>query len=193
MVSAYDLRLRFWVFAVCFSSLVSSERSKQRPLKECQSLRSFQYTCEPPIINVDTQQPLNCNEDNSVTVTCKTATGIQCLGLLNGTRFFHLKVPNSCSYNAHIHHSTALLLSLFLGFLGIDRMYLGYYAVGIIKMFSLGGLFVLWLVDVVLIALQLLLPADGSGYIINYYGPRVIPLRFDRATNYSVYTCIDCL
>ncbi|VDP35403.1 unnamed protein product [Heligmosomoides polygyrus] len=101
--------------------------------------------------------------------------------------------PNSCSYHAHLHHSTALLLSIFLGFLGIDRIYLGYYAIGIIKMFSLGGLFVLWLIDVVLIALQLLLPADGSGYIINYYGPRVSPLRFDGGTNYSMYTCIDCM
>ncbi|RCN26381.1 Tim10/DDP family zinc finger [Ancylostoma caninum] len=44
-------------------------------------------------------------------------------------------------------------------------------------MFSLGGLFVLWLIDVVLIALQLLQPADGSRYIMNYYGPRVSPLR----------------
>ncbi|KHJ76864.1 hypothetical protein OESDEN_23516 [Oesophagostomum dentatum] len=56
-------------------------------------------------------------------------------------------------------------------------MYLGYYAIGIIKMFSLGGLFVLWLIDVVLIALQLLQPADGSRYIMNYYGPRVSALR----------------
>lgn len=45
-------------------------------------------------------------------------------------------------------------------------------------MFSLGGLFVLWLIDVVLIALQLLQPADGSHYIMNYYGPRVSALRY---------------
>ncbi|KAK5969640.1 hypothetical protein GCK32_002169, partial [Trichostrongylus colubriformis] len=38
--------------------------------------------------------------------------------------------PNASNYNAHLLHSTALLLSIFLGFLGIDRMYLGYYAVG---------------------------------------------------------------
>lgn len=151
------------------------------------------YACELPAISPETQQPLNCNVDNSVTVACKVANGIHCSGLLNGTQFFQLLKPNSCSYHAHLHHSTALLLSIFLGFLGIDRIYLGYYAIGIIKMFSLGGLFVLWLIDVVLIALQLLLPADGSGYIINYYGPRVSPLRFDGGTNYSMYTCIDCM
>uniref|UniRef100_A0A0K0DD26 TM2 domain-containing protein n=1 Tax=Angiostrongylus cantonensis TaxID=6313 RepID=A0A0K0DD26_ANGCA len=144
------------------------------------------YACESPVINLDTQQPLNCNEDNSVT------------GKVSFFCFFlymnkFILIPNFCSYNAHIHHSNALLLSLFFGFLGFDRIYLGYYAIGIIKMFSLGGLFVLWLVDVVLIALQLLLPADGSGYIINYYGPRVTPLRFDGATNYSIYTCVDCI
>uniref|UniRef100_A0A1I7X0A1 Secreted protein n=1 Tax=Heterorhabditis bacteriophora TaxID=37862 RepID=A0A1I7X0A1_HETBA len=60
-------------------------------------------------------------------------------------------------------------------------------------MFTLGGLFVIWLADVVLIALQLLVPADGTGYIINYYGPRVTALRFDPWTNYSIYTCQDCM
>ncbi|VDL76394.1 unnamed protein product [Nippostrongylus brasiliensis] len=153
----------------------------------------LRYTCENPVINPDTQQPRSCNADNSVTYICKVANGIHCIGLLNGTRSFQLTKPNECSANAHLHHSTALLLSIFLGFLGIDRIYLGYYAVGLMKMFSLGGLFIIWLVDVVLIALQILQPADGSGYIINYHGPRVSPLRFDEGTNYSLYTCIDCL
>ncbi|VDO13557.1 unnamed protein product [Haemonchus placei] len=44
------------------------------------------------MINAETQQPLNCNEDNSVTVTCKVANGVQCRGLLNGTRYFQLTV-----------------------------------------------------------------------------------------------------
>nr|CDJ87240.1 TM2 domain containing protein [Haemonchus contortus] len=194
MVRIVNLGALLWaVLSSNLFYLAVSERSRTDLSKPCQSLRSFQYACEPPLINAETQQPLNCNEDNSVTVTCKVANGVQCRGLLNGTRYFQLTKPNACSYHAHLHHSTALLLSIFLGFLGIDRMYLGYYAVGIIKMFSLGGLFVLWLIDVVLIALQLLQPADGSGFIINYYGPRVSPLRFDGATNYSVYTCIDCL
>ncbi|KAK6743880.1 hypothetical protein RB195_010899 [Necator americanus] len=195
MVRHFYLSLLACVFFIVTIEPLSNASKKltARAMKQCDSLRSFQYACEPPAINVDTQQPVNCNEDNSVTVTCKVAGGISCRGLLNGTRFFQLQVPNSCSYNAHIHHSTTLLLSIFFGFLGIDRMYLGYYAVGIMKMLSLGGLFVLWLIDVVLIALQLLQPADGSRYIMNYYGPHVSPLRFDASTNYSVYTCIDCL
>ncbi|CAJ0598772.1 unnamed protein product [Cylicocyclus nassatus] len=194
MVRFLYLSALFCSFLVMIDSHVGvSKFSTSRSLKQCQSLRSFQYKCEPPAIGVDTQQPVNCNEDDSVTVTCQVASGIACRGLQNNTRYFYLKVPNACSYRAHLHHSTALLLSIFFGFLGIDRLYLGYYAIGIIKMFSLGGLFVLWLIDVVLIALQLLQPADGSQYIMNYYGPRVSALRFDAATNFSVYTCIDCL
>ncbi|KAK6045475.1 hypothetical protein COOONC_17020 [Cooperia oncophora] len=148
MVRFPNFRALLWAVILGYTVYLSvSEPSKTDPLKSCQSLRTFQYACEPPAINPETQQPLNCNVDNSVTVTCKVANGIQCRGLLNGTRYFHLSKPNACSYHAHVHHSTALLLSIFLGFL-------------------------------VLIALQLLQPADGSGFIINYYGPRVSPLRY---------------
>ncbi|RCN36180.1 hypothetical protein ANCCAN_17939 [Ancylostoma caninum] len=81
-----------FVVVVTNSHTGASKQSTPRSLKQCQSLRSFQYACEPPAISVDTQQPLNCNEDNSVTVTCKVASGIICRGLLNGTRFFYLEV-----------------------------------------------------------------------------------------------------
>jgi TM2 domain-containing membrane protein YozV len=47
---------------------------------------------------------------------------------------------------------TALLLSIFLGWLGIDRFYLGSAGVGIIKLLTFGLFGILWLVDIIMIA-----------------------------------------
>jgi len=43
----------------------------------------------------------------------------------------------------------AYLWSLFLGFLGADQFYLGFYGYGILKLLSLGGLGIWWLYDVI--------------------------------------------
>ena len=46
----------------------------------------------------------------------------------------------------------ALLLSIFLGGLGIDRFYMGYVGTGILKLITLGGLGIWALIDIILIA-----------------------------------------
>lgn len=56
---------------------------------------------------------------------------------------------------------TALLISIFLGGMGIDRFYLGYTGLGVLKLITGGGCGVWCLVDVVLIALNKL--PDSSG------------------------------
>jgi TM2 domain-containing membrane protein YozV len=56
---------------------------------------------------------------------------------------------------------TALLLSLFLGSLGIDRFYLGYAGLGILKLLSLGGCGIWALIDFILIAVRKVKDADG--------------------------------
>lgn len=56
---------------------------------------------------------------------------------------------------------TALLLSVFLGSLGIDRFYLGYTGLGVAKLVTLGGCGIWALIDLVLIAMRNVPDADG--------------------------------
>jgi hypothetical protein len=55
----------------------------------------------------------------------------------------------------------ALLLSIFLGQLGVDRFYLGYIGLGVVKLLTAGGCGVWWLIDVILIATDGLKDAQG--------------------------------
>jgi TM2 domain-containing membrane protein YozV len=57
--------------------------------------------------------------------------------------------------------TTALLLSFFLGFLGIDRFYLGHTGLGIAKLVTLGAFGIWALVDFVLIAMRKVTDAQG--------------------------------
>ena len=55
----------------------------------------------------------------------------------------------------------ALLLSFFVGGLGIDRFYLGYMGLGVIKLLTCGGLGVWAIVDLILIAMNSVPDVDG--------------------------------
>lgn len=56
---------------------------------------------------------------------------------------------------------TALLLSFFLGALGIDRFYLGYNGMGIGKLLTFGGCGIWALIDFILVAMKNVDDADG--------------------------------
>jgi hypothetical protein len=56
---------------------------------------------------------------------------------------------------------TALLLSFFLGGLGIDRFYLGYTGLGVAKLLTVGGCGIWALIDFILIAVRKVPDSEG--------------------------------
>lgn len=60
--------------------------------------------------------------------------------------------------------TTALILSILVGGLGIDRFYLGYTGLGVLKLLTGGCFGILYIIDIINIATGKLLPADGTSY-----------------------------
>ena len=60
---------------------------------------------------------------------------------------------------------TALVLSILVGTLGIDRFYLGYTGLGILKLLTVGGVGIWWIVDIVKIANGSMKTADGQSLV----------------------------
>ncbi|CAF0764048.1 unnamed protein product [Brachionus calyciflorus] len=105
---------------------------------------------------------LSCRRDSPQRlhkVNCTVPDNVVCLG----TRTFYKNVL--CNWTSGHKWSVSLILSLTLGGFGIDRFYLGHYKEGLAKLFSFGGLGVWTLVDVILIYVGYVAPADGSLYI----------------------------
>ncbi|XP_057376953.1 TM2 domain-containing protein CG10795-like [Daphnia carinata] len=143
----------------------------------CSSLQMGQYLCNPEIDPL-TQQPKGCSRNNIANTICIAAEGIQCIDSGNNT--FSKEIP--CLWTNGYSFETSLLLSVFLGMFGADRFYLGYPAIGLFKLCTLGCMFLGQIVDIILIATQTIGPADGSYYVINYFGPKSIPLKLDNDT-----------
>ena len=59
-----------------------------------------------------------------------------------------------------------LLMSLFFGSIGVDRFIMGKVGTGLLKLFTLGGLGIWWLVDVILIATKY--PFKGIEWVEHY-------------------------
>ena len=136
------------------------------------SLHPGQYLCSQPIIDPETQQPRGCQRETNLApdaIECTTLPGLICQESQNRT----FTLPAPCRWTNGYDFETTLLLSIFLGMFGADRFYLGYPAIGLLKFSTLGFFFLGHLLDIILIASQVVGPADGSYYIISYFGPGV--------------------
>ncbi|XP_074611624.1 TM2 domain-containing protein 1-like [Acropora palmata] len=147
---------------------------------KCDNLLLGQYFCPDPDIDASTQAAVGCTVNHTVEVKCQAAA----VGK-DGENITACIKNVSCQYTNGHSYETALLLSVFLGMFGIDRFYLGYPAIGLLKFCTLGFFFVFHLVDIVLIATQVVGPADGSSYIIDYYGPRLTHISKNMFTYYK--------
>ncbi|XP_030288091.1 TM2 domain-containing protein 1 [Sparus aurata] len=152
----------------------------------CDNLRLGQYLCKDPKISEETQEPETCS-GTTAWVECLPAPNISCR-LSNGTEFrfsgeevgFNKTIP--CRNVSVYSYKVAVALSLFLGWLGADRFYLGYPALGLLKFCTVGFCGIGTLIDFILIAMQIVGPADGSNYIVDYYGARLTRLSITNQT-----------
>ncbi|KAL8581459.1 hypothetical protein ACOMHN_004344 [Nucella lapillus] len=129
------------------------------------------YLCNDTEIDPETQQAVGCDKDTRLAnVWCELASGVGCAQQFPN-RTFQRTVP--CKWTNGYSFEKALILSVFLGMFGVDRFYLGYPAIGLVKFATLGFMFLGQLVDILLIATQVVKPSDGSEYVIDYYGATV--------------------
>ncbi|MCJ8733103.1 hypothetical protein PDJAM_G00219230 [Pangasius djambal] len=120
----------------------------------CWQLDPAQYRC-----NISTTcMTVSCPRKR-YNATCTVLDHVNCLG----KREFQKRL--FCNWTGGYKWSTALTLSITLGGFGADRFYLGQWREGLGKLFSFGGLGIWTLIDVLLIAVGYVGPADGSLYI----------------------------
>ncbi|XP_064349589.1 TM2 domain-containing protein 1 isoform X1 [Camelus dromedarius] len=127
---------------------------------KCEDLKVGQYICKDPKINDATQEPVNCT-NYTAHVPCFPAPNITCKDFGgNETHFTGNEVgflkPISCRNVNGYSYKVAVALSLFLGWLGADRFYLGYPALGLLKFCTVGFCGIGSLIDFILISMQLL-------------------------------------
>ena len=124
------------------------------PCYYCYQLPTTNYTCPE---RAYCQSKAGHRE--RIIVNCSVSENQHCLGNRNFSKSF------LCNWTSGYRWSTSLILSVTLGGFGVDRFYLGHWEEGLGKLFSFGGLGVWTLLDIILIGVGYITPADGSLYI----------------------------
>lgn len=157
--------------------------------RNCTNLRIGQFICSFPKIDSQKQNIINCNKDGLVPIPCYPAKNIKCDKTIFDGNTVGFYKNQKCRYVTKYNYQTTVLLSIFFGIFGIDRFYLGYYSVGLVKACTFGFMFIGYLIEMLLIITQYLEPSDGSKYIIDYYGQVIYStLKYNNRTlNISYY------
>jgi len=124
------------------------------PCYHCYQLPTTNYTCNPRAFCQAT-----ASVQERLIVNCTVNPDQHCLGQRTFNKSF------ACNWTSGKRWSTSLILSITLGGFGVDQFYLGDWKKGLGKLFTFGGLGVWTLVDIVLVSVGYITPADGSLYI----------------------------
>ncbi|XP_006901388.1 PREDICTED: TM2 domain-containing protein 3 [Elephantulus edwardii] len=120
----------------------------------CWQLPEIDYEC----FNSTSCMTVSCPRQR-YPANCTVRDHVHCLGNRTFKKMLY------CNWTGGYKWSTALALSITLGGFGADRFYLGQWREGLGKLFSFGGLGIWTLIDVLLIGVGYVGPADGSLYI----------------------------
>ncbi len=160
------------------SAQVSKDRSEpttynpQSPLVKCSFLPIDFLDCKDPIDHKGNKTARDevghgCLKFGGVYYDDVEKTKVQCIVLpdieCHGSRTF-LKDGFPCVKYTEHYFVTTLLYSILLGFLGMDRFCLGQTGTAVGKLLTLGGVGIWWIIDIVLLITNNLLPEDGSNW-----------------------------
>jgi len=97
---------------------------------ECRHLRKNQFICELPQIDIDTQEYAGCPCEEKIRLRCAPLKGINCTensGLerqFDGSSFAEsVEIFAPCRWTNKKYYATAVVLSIFLGILGIGNLF----------------------------------------------------------------------
>lgn len=163
------------------SAQVSKDRSDtatynpQGPLVKCSYLPIDFLECKEPIDHKQNKTARDevghgCLKFGGVYYDDVEKTKVQCTVLPDIECFpprTFLKDGFPCVKYTEHYFVTTLLYSILLGFLGMDRFCLGQTGTAVGKLLTLGGVGIWWIIDIVLLITNNLLPEDGSNWNTN--------------------------